>query len=65
MVGDYIFDIQAGKSAGCSTAFLDYGTLSGNFKIESDFIISHLEEIKKIIRPGLGFGADNPSTPFG
>jgi len=65
MVGDYIFDIQAGKSAGCSTAFLDYGTLSGNFKIESDFIISHLEEIKKIIRPELGFGADNPSTPFG
>ena len=52
MVGDYIFDIQAGKSAGCITAFLDYGTISGDFKIESDFTISHLEGIKKIV--GLG-----------
>jgi hydrogenase expression/formation protein HypE len=55
MVGDYIFDIQAGKSAGCNTAFLDYGTVCGDFKIESDFTISHLDEIKKIVGLGLPF----------
>jgi HAD superfamily hydrolase (TIGR01509 family) len=65
MVGDYIFDIQAGKSAGCLTAFLDYGTSSGNFKIESDFTISHLEEIKKIIRLGLPPKTANPPIAFG
>jgi len=53
MVGDYIFDIQAGKNAGCITAFLDHGTISGDFKIESDFTISHLEGIKKIVGLGL------------
>jgi hydrogenase expression/formation protein HypE len=55
MVGDYPFDIQAGKSAGCNTAFLDYGTVCGDFKIESDFTISHLEEIKKIVGLKLPF----------
>ena len=53
MVGDYIFDIQAGQSAGCIIAFLDYGDVSGISKIESDFTISSLEEIKKIVRLGL------------
>jgi HAD superfamily hydrolase (TIGR01509 family) len=53
MVGDYVFDIQAGQSAGCITAFLDYGDVSGISKIESDFTISSLEEIKKIVRLGL------------
>ena len=65
MVGDYIFDVQAGRSAGCSTAFLDYGTLSGNFKIESDFTISHLKEIKKIICREPLPETNNPFTPFG
>ncbi|RZB37666.1 MAG: hypothetical protein SRB2_00768 [Desulfobacteraceae bacterium Eth-SRB2] len=65
MVGDYIFDIQAGKSAGCNTVFLDYGTVYGDFKIESDFTISHLEEIKKIVGIGLPLGAGNPPAPFG
>jgi hydrogenase expression/formation protein HypE len=53
MVGDYIFDIQAGKSAGCMTAFLDYGTVSQDFKIESHFTISRLKEIKNIVRLGM------------
>ncbi len=53
MVGDFIFDIQAGRTAGCMTAFLDYGTLSDATKIESDFIVSSLEEIENIIRLGL------------
>jgi hydrogenase expression/formation protein HypE len=65
MVGDYIFDSQAGKRAGCITAFLDYGTTSGDFKIESDYTISHLKGIKKIVSLGLPLGADNSSAPFG
>ena len=53
MVGDFVFDIQAGQTAGCMTAFLDYGTVSGTRKVESDFIVSSLEEIKNIVRLGL------------
>jgi hydrogenase expression/formation protein HypE len=53
MVGDFVFDIQAGQTAGCMTAFLDYGTISGTTKVESDFTISELEEIKHIVRLGL------------
>ncbi|PLX53510.1 MAG: hypothetical protein C0611_04795 [Desulfobacteraceae bacterium] len=53
MVGDFVFDIQAGQTAGCMTAFLDYGTLSGTTKVESDFTVSGLEGIKNIVRLGL------------
>ena len=53
MVGDYIFDIQAGKKAGCFTAFLDYGTGSGSTKIESDVVVSSLNELKKLVRLGI------------
>jgi len=65
MVGDYIFDIQAGKSAGCLTAFLDYGTTSGDVKIDSDFTISHLEAIKEIPGLSLPIGGEEPASPFG
>jgi HAD superfamily hydrolase (TIGR01509 family) len=53
MVGDYIFDIQAGRTAGCITVFIDYNTTTGGEKIESDFVVSGFEEIKDIIRLGL------------
>jgi hydrogenase expression/formation protein HypE len=53
MVGDFVFDIQAGQKAGCMTAFLDYGTVFGTTKVESDFIVSSLEEIKHLVRLGL------------
>ena len=33
MVGDYIFDIQAGQAAGCMTALLGDGAASGSLKI--------------------------------
>ena len=65
MVGDYIFDIQAGNRAGCMTAFLDHGTISEDFKIKSDFTISHLEEIKKIVRLGLPPKPTHPPNAFG
>ncbi|MFC1515724.1 HAD-IA family hydrolase [Thermodesulfobacteriota bacterium] len=53
MIGDFVFDIQSGKDAGCLTAFLDYGTVPGNSHIESDFTVSGLEEIRRIVRLGL------------
>jgi len=53
MVGDFIFDIQAGQAAGCMTALLGDGIVSGPSKIHSDFRASDLAEIKDIIRLGL------------
>lgn len=53
MVGDYVFDVQAGREAGSITVFLDNGTSSGSATIESDFTISSLSEIKNIVRLGL------------
>lgn len=53
MVGDFVFDIQAGQEAGCMTVFLDYGTTPASKKVESDFVVTRLEEIKHIVRLGL------------
>lgn len=53
MVGDFIFDIQAGQAAGCMTALLGHGTAPGSPKIPSNFRASDLDEIKDIIRLGL------------
>ena len=52
MVGDYVFDIQSGKDAGCLAAFLDHGTASGNSQVTGDFTVSSLEEIREIVRLG-------------
>lgn len=52
MVGDFVFDIQSGKDAGCLTAFLDYGAASETSRVASDFSVSSLEEIREIIRLG-------------
>jgi HAD superfamily hydrolase (TIGR01509 family) len=53
MVGDFGFDIEAGRAAGCKTAFLDYGASSIPLKVEPDFIVSSLEQIKRIVRMSL------------
>jgi HAD superfamily hydrolase (TIGR01509 family) len=50
MVGDYAFDIQAGHNAGAVTVFLDNGTKDQASEIESDYRISNLRELKRIIR---------------
>lgn len=48
VVGDYLFDIEAGRSAGATTVFLDNGTLSPHGAL-ADFTISRLGELKEII----------------
>lgn len=49
VVGDYIFDIQAGKNAGAVTVFLKNPGVVQNFVVESDFTIASLVELLAII----------------
>jgi hydrogenase expression/formation protein HypE len=52
IVGDYIFDIEAGKRAGSITVFLD--TKKNDAKsIQCDFLITQLAELKDIARMGM------------
>jgi len=51
MVGDFIFDIQAGKNAGAMTVFLSNGT--EHTEPASDFSISGFHELDALIRWGL------------
>lgn len=55
VVGDFIFDIEAGNRAGAITVFLN----AQKFPIPaaSDFSISHLDDLKTIIRMGLALPA--------
>jgi len=50
MVGDYIFDIQAGIHAGAATVYLSNTSESVTPEVESDYAISNLKELKDIIR---------------
>jgi len=52
VVGDYLFDIQAGATAGALTSLITPQGASGLDGIKSDFPISRLAELKKIIRLG-------------
>ena len=57
IVGDFIFDIQAGKNAGSITVFLNNGLKHDFSDPDSDYTISQLGELKKVIRPGLPFSS--------
>lgn len=50
VVGDYIFDIQAGVRAGCPTVYLKNPGVNQHHKPEADFTISDLKEIYGILR---------------
>jgi hydrogenase expression/formation protein HypE len=51
VVGDFIFDIEAGNRAGAITVFLNTKNVSE--PIKSDFLITQLTELKNIARMGL------------
>ena len=53
VVGDYIFDIQAGHDAGAITVLLNNKPDSLAKQVDSDFTISRLEELEQIVRMGL------------
>ena len=55
VVGDFLFDIQAGKNAGSITVFLNNGLEHDFSDLESDYTISQLDELKDVIRTGLPF----------
>ncbi len=57
VVGDYIFDMQAGRKAGCSTVMLDPdGTLSTDYR-EQDCTAANLFEVHEIIKMHIGLSA--------
>lgn len=51
MVGDYVYDIQAGQNAGSLTAFLNRRTTVK--EIHSDFTIFKLDQLNEIVQRGL------------
>jgi hydrogenase expression/formation protein HypE len=53
VVGDYIFDTQAGKRAGAITVLLDHQDGKDLTLAESDFTITGLDEVRTIVRSGL------------
>lgn len=56
MVGDFIFDIQAGRAAGALTALIDP---SGSFLPEEpcDFRVAQLEQLRSVVGEGLPLGS--------
>ena len=54
MVGDFIFDMQAGRAAGALTAFLETGSNhKGRLSAESDFTLTNLAELHRIAASGI------------
>ena len=53
VVGDFLFDIQAGKNAGSITVFLNNGFEHDFSNPDSDYTISQLGELKDVIRQDL------------
>jgi hydrogenase expression/formation protein HypE len=49
MVGDFVFDIQAGRAAGAKTVLISNGNKNPSPGIDSDAIITRLQELKSIV----------------
>lgn len=52
MVGDFVFDIDAGKNAGTLTALLDVNPRVDKSRLECDIIISCLTDLEPILKMG-------------
>jgi len=52
MVGDYVFDLRAGRAAGAYTVLLDIGDFRSEWMGEYDFAIDALEQLPRIIDLG-------------
>jgi len=64
LVGDFVFDIQAGNDAGALTVYLDNNGKSDASKIGSDFTVSDLYELKDLVRLGLPLSAGKLPNEF-
>ncbi len=49
VVGDFVFDVEAGRKAGALTAFLTNRGFSHPCTCPSDFTLEHLGELKEIV----------------
>jgi hydrogenase expression/formation protein HypE len=49
VVGDYLFDIEAGAAAGSPTVFLTNGSPQPQMKVQPDHVIARLEELEGIL----------------
>jgi len=57
MVGDYIFDIEAGRQAGCRTVLIDPTGRLSSVCTSQDFTVSTLSEVMEIIKMNTGLPA--------
>lgn len=64
VVGDFIFDPQAGKAAGALTALLDPDNDTRLQSTACDFRIRHLDELRTVIRNGLPLPAGKLPNPL-
>jgi hydrogenase expression/formation protein HypE len=53
VVGDYLFDMQAGNQAGAVTVLLETDPPHDMPNVESDFVVACLDDVKDIIHLGL------------
>ena len=53
VVGDYLYDMEAGNQAGAVTALLHHPDTTLSFQAESDFVITSLQDVQEIVRLGL------------
>jgi len=49
-VGDYVFDVEIARAAGCPCAFLTNGVAEGGATADADFAIAELGEVVEIVR---------------
>lgn len=59
VVGDYVFDVEAGRRAGAQTAFLVHETTTRFPNPPADFTLKALEDLKSIVRPWIQYPTRN------
>lgn len=52
VVGDFVFDVEAGAAAGAVTALITNGGEPAEMKVKPDLVIRALEEITAIVEGG-------------
>lgn len=53
VVGDYVFDIEAGQDAGVATILLDRGAIPDPTSLNADFVVQSLQALRGVLRMGL------------
>jgi len=53
VVGDHMLDVDAGRQAGAVTILLESELTAGIPDIGSDFVVSHLDDVKDVVHLGL------------